>query len=755
MDTATHDRLADAARAYLAAGLCVLPASLADKRPAIGAWKDYQQRLPTSSEVEAWFANAHAGCCLVCGSVSGNLELLDFDCAGEAFSAWSDMVGREAPGLVDRLVVETSPSGGWHVVYRCAEPVCGNLKLAQRREGLDGPDEVVRFGKRMKPRADQAGRWHIVQTLIETRGEGGLFLCAPTTGYQLVQSAFTALPTLTMNERDVLLRCAAALNAILPAPIDPQPVSPSGERPGDDFNRRADFPALLQHHGWTLIQDGANQRWCRPGKTNSTSATLKDGVFYVFSSNAAPFEPSRGYSPFAAYALLEHHGDFHAAATHLRSSGYGVPAANDVDVDLSGLLGATLGESDLPPFDLQDFCDTPEREVSWLWPGVIPRGMLSLIGGKQGLGKSFLICDLAARISAGQPMPDGTPQAPGRVLLLAREDDASCVLLPRLRAAKADLSRVTWSTFSHTSTGSSIDLASHIEWLATAHAKRPYDLIVVDTFAAFAPAGTDANAAQDVRHLLDALTRLARTTGAAVVVVAHLRKTGQGDGDPMDAIAGSAQMTAGVRVASMLDKGIAEGERWFRVVKSNLGQGDPNGWTWRFVWPDPFTEGASHMPRIQWKQAGDEYDGLAHGATEPGLDVELVRNELVDLLGKGPRSLRAVCDLVCAAVRKGHPRTRKTDIELAIQDLLASGDAIAEQWEGPRGLKMVGAPGSRGDEDPYDKALRLAQADPEQTVNDLRARAGCKRETAMQALRDVRERESSLSSVPTRDAAQT
>ena len=29
----------------------------------------------------------------------------------------------EAEGLLDRLAVETSPSGGWHVVYRSAVPV--------------------------------------------------------------------------------------------------------------------------------------------------------------------------------------------------------------------------------------------------------------------------------------------------------------------------------------------------------------------------------------------------------------------------------------------------------------------------------------------------------------------------------------------------------------------------------------------------------------------------------------------------------
>ncbi|MCK6488472.1 MAG: AAA family ATPase [Planctomycetes bacterium] len=407
-------------------------------------------------------------------------------------------------------------------------------------------------------------------------------------------------------------------------------------------------------------------------------------------------------------------------------------------VDLSGIVGAPQPVAPSQPpllsFDLQTFADTPERQISWLWPGVIPKGMPSLLGGKQGLGKSFLICDLAARVSSGQPMPDGTTQPPGKVLLLAREDDASCVLLPRLRSAKADLSRVCWSVFANTATGSPIDLASHVNLLVDATTTHAFDLIVVDTFAAFAPAGTDANAAQDVRLLLDALTRLARQTGAAVIVVAHLRKTGQGDGDPMDAIAGSAQMTAGVRVAALLDKGMREGDRWFRVVKSNLGPMDPHGWTWRFHWPDPFTEGVSDMPRIVWAQAGEEYAGFEQGVQPPGVEPDQVRDALQDQLAKGPRSQRATCELICASLRKGNPRLRKADVELAIAELVEANDGSLEAWEGPRGTRMVGLPGSRV-ETPEDRALRLATANPRLSVRELVALAGCRTTTASEALR--------------------
>lgn len=537
------------------------------------------------------------------------------------------------------------------------------------------------------------------------------------------------------------LHVAEEVEAFQPMAADPPKIvdqatnEPAMMRPGDDFNRSADIGALLTHHGWSLGRDGENQHWRRPGKSAGCSATLKDRIFYVFSSNAPPFEPNRGYCPFTVYALLEHNGDFTEAAKRLRELGFGEDEPNDVD--LSGLMPKN---HQALAFDLQTFAETPERSISWLWPGVIPRGMLSLIGGKQGLGKSFLICDLAARVSAGRAMPDGSNCPPGKVLLLAREDDASCVLLPRLRASAADLSRVSWSVFSNSTTGSPIDLASHIDMLADATATHGFDLIVVDTFAAFAPAGTDANAAQDVRLLLDALTRLARNSQAAVVVVAHLRKSGQGDGDPMDAIAGSAQMTAGVRVAALLDKGARDGERWFRVVKSNLGKIDENGWTWRFHWPDPFTEGASDMPRVEWAVAGEEYASLEANrqSGRQVIESDAVRDALIAVLKNGPRSLTSACELVVAVLRKTNPRVRKSEIELVITEVIQDGDGIVDAWEGPRGAKLVGLPGSRG-ESPEAKAYRLAKEDPTQSVRALKALAGCRTETASDALKQAKE----------------
>ena len=95
----------DTATTYLRAGLCVLPAILAEKRPALAGWKQYQRRLPTERQVSSWFASDRPVCVLA-GAVSANLEMIDFDHEGELFDRWRELVASEAPALVERLVIE-------------------------------------------------------------------------------------------------------------------------------------------------------------------------------------------------------------------------------------------------------------------------------------------------------------------------------------------------------------------------------------------------------------------------------------------------------------------------------------------------------------------------------------------------------------------------------------------------------------------------------------------------------------------------
>jgi hypothetical protein len=328
----------NAARQYLEAGLCVLPARRDQKRPTLSHWKPFQKRLPTVAEVDAWFANEQTALCILTGAVSGYHELIDFDQRGALFDAWCAKVRAVRPGLVERLVICKTQHDGRHVAYLCVVDVGGNMKLAQRR-GADGK----------------------VVTLIETRGEGGLYLCAPTPGYAVIQGDLCNLPILTEEERNILLQCAWELNEYVPPVVDGQTGTPTGAtaaagaqrgptcgetgltgtlRPGDDYANRGDLRAVLRECGWQCTKGGDNEHWRRPDKTiGSNSATFNGKVFYVFSSNAAPFEPNQGYSPFAVYALLKHGGNWQQAARQLRLEGYGGESPPDTGVDISAIVG--------------------------------------------------------------------------------------------------------------------------------------------------------------------------------------------------------------------------------------------------------------------------------------------------------------------------------------------------------------------------------------------------------------------------------
>lgn len=336
----------DAGMRYVAAGLRVLPACPTSKRPTLSRFKPYRTSPPTEHQHQTWFSHASAICVLT-GETSGNLEVIDFDQRGRAFDAWCSLVSSQDAALLDRLVVQQTQSGGRHVAYRIENPGPGSTVLAR----TTNPDE--------------AGK----DVLIETRGEGGLIMCDPSPGYRVIRGDLAAVPTISMADRDWLIKAARSLNEA-PNHSDEsssQTKFSDGTQPGDDFNDRGDVAAILVRHGWRLLRDGDNQQWCRPGKTEGCSATLKDGAFFIFSSNASPFDPNRAYAPFAVYALLEHNGDFASATRALADEGYGKPAPSDVDLSQFKVSSASGTPPPSEPPNIDD-------------PGTLPDSMLHVPG---------------------------------------------------------------------------------------------------------------------------------------------------------------------------------------------------------------------------------------------------------------------------------------------------------------------------------------------------------------------------------------
>lgn len=501
----------ETAMRYLRSSLAVLPANKAQKRPCLPQWSEFQTRLPTEEEVRRWFAEPREAQCLVCGKVSGNLEVIDFDNHGELYSKWKDAIPVD---LLARLVIEQTQSGGYHVAYRCQDEVCGNIRLAQGE----------RNGKMM--------------TLVETRGEGGLILCAPGDGYSLVQGDYTALPVLTKEERETLLNAAWKMNE-KPEPGMPKPTGCPDEhfenRPGDDFNARGDVRAVLQKHGWTSlgVQPDGNEYWRRPGKTEGgNSATLKDGVFYVFSSNAAPFEPNRPYNAFTAYTLLEHNGDFGEAATELLKQGYGKAADDNCGVDLSALLGKQAKKEEPPSLQfltarelLRQYRNMKEPLID----GLLRREEIMNIVAAPKTGKSWLVMQLTLALVTGGTWC-GHECTASRVLLVDNElhrETLSC-RLHRVASAMgiSDDDEVLDRLTILSQRGAEKDIRLLKKNLQE-NSNLKFDVIIIDALYKALPKDVDENSNGQITDIYNLLDSYARTMGGAIVLVHHTSKGNQ------------------------------------------------------------------------------------------------------------------------------------------------------------------------------------------------------------------------------------
>lgn len=549
-EVATTPRsLRDAADTYLSAGLCVLPARRAEKRPTVPTWRQYQSRLPSREEIETWFPPTAGpdALCVVCGVVSGHLEMIDFDNweggGREAFEAWREAVEAAASGLVERLVIESTPSGGRHVIYRCEGPVCGNVKLVERSVNCSDDTPVTIGSKQYSPRRNADGTCCVAFTLIETRGEGGLFLCAPSPGYELVQGDLSCLPRLSRADREVLLGRAWALGEQREPVVNaPGHAGIRASRPGDEFNARGNVREILERHGWTLVRDGDNQHWRRPGKDIGSSATLKDGVFYVFSSNAVPFEAHKGYSPFAVYSTLEHGGDFAAAASALSQQGFG--RRQDVGVDLSEFFPDEPSPAGPLEPNFRSAVELARRHPALRLPvihHVLREGETLNVIASPKAGKSWLTLDLALAVVSGQPWLGLFETVPGEVLLIDNELHAETIAwrVPQVaRARSLNFEDIGRRLQIENFRGRLKDIEELEPYFGRLPPRR-FRLVVLDALYRFLPEGSDENDNAKMARIYNTIDSYADHLHCAFALVHHSSKGNQSGKSVTDVGAGA------------------------------------------------------------------------------------------------------------------------------------------------------------------------------------------------------------------------
>ena len=314
-------------------GLQFIPVN--DKKvPLVKNWQTAITKYDLSS---CW------GVGLVCGSPSGNVEVIDIDqkysLDGKLFDDYKKAIHAYNPSLLKKLVVQKTKNGGYHLIYRCSK-IEGNLKLANRHttdkektdtynktyetQVLSGKEdaEAIRVAKKAKENDH-------VRVLLETRGLGGQIVISPSPGYEMIYGDLCSISEITVEERDALLSIARQYNQVFEEIVIPKNIKVGGVKgasPFDDYNERGDVVALLQSHGWKVVGNKGNKTMLlRPGQTSAQTSGNYDhekNWFSVFTTSSE-FEPQKAYLPYAVFAKLECNDDFIEAAKKLLDMGYG------------------------------------------------------------------------------------------------------------------------------------------------------------------------------------------------------------------------------------------------------------------------------------------------------------------------------------------------------------------------------------------------------------------------------------------------
>ena len=265
------------------------------KAPALKSWRKYEsEKTPPELWLSHYINGGLVG--LICGKISGNLEVIDIDSKNDATGEMMDKFLASIPKeILNDFIIQETPSGGKHLIYRC-ETIEGNQVLAKNEAG--------------KP-------------LIETRGEGG-YVChgEEGSGYKLINGELPLMesdieiPTISQDIRETIFSIARKFDRFVEN-THILKVSTKDFKVREEvklFNEEVDILQLFLDSGWKVGKENPDYvELTRPGKSAGTSAVYNtknhkvpelQNTIKVYSSST-PFNTDRIYSPFEAFRVLK------------------------------------------------------------------------------------------------------------------------------------------------------------------------------------------------------------------------------------------------------------------------------------------------------------------------------------------------------------------------------------------------------------------------------------------------------------------
>ncbi len=310
------------------------------------------------------------------------------------------------------------------------------------------------------------------------------------------------------------------------------------------------------------------------------------------------------------------------------------------DIEIAEDLERTLEEMGVPSPGIVTvpLANVQPEPVSWLWPGWIPRGRLTLIAGDPGVGKSWFTHAITASVTTGRGLCG--EQNPQTAVLVALEDDPADTLRPRLEALGADLERVhvyatVWQRDAKGNPAPrALSFPEDAPLLAEVITRVGAALVIIDPLVAAQNAAIDSHRQAAMRSILQPLHAVAQETGAAVVFTVHLRKSASDN--VLYRACGSIDLVAAVRSAIAVGRDPNNpARRGAAVFKSNLAE---------FPEPVAFRLENGRMliePGSAPDLAADKLLGPPAGSEERSA-VDEAADFLRELLAAGPVEAKAV-----------------------------------------------------------------------------------------------------------------
>ena len=296
--------------------------------------------------------------------------------------------------------------------------------------------------------------------------------------------------------------------------------------------------------------------------------------------------------------------------------------------------------------------DITPKEVQWLWYPYIPFGKITLLQGDPGDGKSKFMLALSALLSNGGALPftdDEATNEPMTIIYQTTEDDADDTVVPRFISAGGDCEKLIFIKEDLKS------LSFGDERIKSAIEKYGAKLLILDPMSSYIGENCSMNNANETRTEFNHLIAVAKETGCAIVIIAHMNK--MKDTSPLYRTNGSIDIAGAARSILAVTRTANKenpAERYLVQVKSNLA---PTGNAIVF---DVSENGVLFKDEIELA-AEDAFSALAPRMGRPNERTEAAISFLKELLSDGKTLSATDCEakLEAAGFKKSTAKKAK------------------------------------------------------------------------------------------------